>query len=115
MHVQPAVVLHKRLIACLMAGDPVAHVAAELRVARRGAIELVAEGAEETVAVADGGGGVQAQRAQLLRQQRGVLHRVREELRGVSTPIARPRGVLTRALLDRVVRGRTAHHTSISL
>ena len=61
MGAQTPLILAKGLIADLVCLDPVADICSEGEVVGGGAVELVGEGAEETVAVAEGGCGVEAE------------------------------------------------------
>ena len=81
--VETALVLDEGGIALLSRRNPVAYLLAQLQVVVLGAVELVGEGAEEAVAVADGVGGIETQSVELLVQLLGVLRGV-IELRGYS-------------------------------
>jgi len=83
MYINAPFVLHERFVAGLVRFDPVANVFAELKVVGGGTVELVGEGAEETIAVAEGGGGVEPKRAQLRCEELGVLRGVGQELLGL--------------------------------
>ena len=74
--IEATFVLDKRSIALLVQLDPVADVGPQLEVVRRRAVQLVRQGPEEAVAIADGVGSVEAELAQLGIQQLAVLFRV---------------------------------------
>jgi hypothetical protein len=76
VRVEPTLVLAERRVARAVPLYPCAHVAAQLRVVRGRAVQLVGERAEEAVAVAERRRGVQPEPTQLLRQQLVVQRRV---------------------------------------
>ena len=65
MGTEPPLVLAKGLIAGFIALDPIADVLADLEMVCGAAVELVGEGTEEAVAVAEGGCGVETEGAEL--------------------------------------------------
>jgi hypothetical protein len=80
MGAETTLVLAKGLIADLVCLDPVAYIGSETEVVWGGAVELVGEGAEETVAVAEGGGCVEAEGTELVGQELVIFGRVGEDL-----------------------------------
>lgn len=64
--VEPALVVDKRFVACLVRFDPITYLLAQFQVVGLGPIELIREGAKEAVAVTEGRCSVEAQCAQLL-------------------------------------------------
>ena len=66
-----------------MGGDPVTNLLSQSEVVRRGAIKLVGEGPEQTVAIPQSIGGVQSKGAELLCELLCGLGRVGKELWGL--------------------------------
>ncbi len=78
MDVKAALVIDEGRVAVRVCGQPVAYLVSQMEVLGGRAVVLVGEGAEETVAVAEGVGGVQSERAELVGQLLRVLLGVRE-------------------------------------
>lgn len=78
--VQAAFVVAERRIARLVRLHPITYLVSELEVLAGRAVELVREGTEEAVAVAEGRGWVEPEGTELLVQLLSVLRGVRREL-----------------------------------
>jgi hypothetical protein len=117
MGIDASLVFDKGLVAGLVPLYPVADELAEGGVFGVCAVELVGEGAEETVAVAEGGGGIEAEGAELVVEALGGLGGVAEgeellEAREAGGRVRdrrrkRKRKELTLPREDRVVRALT--------
>lgn len=101
MDVEAALVIDKGGIALWASRNPIADVFAQSKVVVLSAVELVGERAEETVAVADGVGCIEAQGVELLVQELCVLRGV-VELKWIQRTRVRQGMRLTTAFEDLV-------------
>jgi len=105
MGIDAAFMVNKGLVDRLVTVDPVTDEGAQLGMVRVRAIELVREGTEETVAVAEGGSSIEAEQAELVVELLCVVGRVAEgEELGTSAGQQRRKCRRTFPREDRVVR-----------
>jgi hypothetical protein len=82
MGAETTLVLAERLIADFVCLNPVAYISSETEVMRGCAVELVREGAKETVAITEGGGCIETEGTELVGQELVIFGRVGEDLEG---------------------------------